>query len=145
MVGAMERNQPLPALALALVLAAGAGIGGAARASTPLAEDEHVTRSLLAAAVGDKIRRECPTISARVFTALQEASALRRYALSKGHSEGDIEAFLEDRAEEQRLRRLRDAYLAEHGAREGDAESYCRLGRDEIARNSLAGRLLRAD
>ena len=54
MVGAMERNQPLPALALALVLAAGAGIGGAARASTPLAEDEHVTRSLLAAAVGDK-------------------------------------------------------------------------------------------
>jgi hypothetical protein len=145
MVGEMTKNQPLRALALALVLAAGAGTVGVAQASTPLAEDEHVTRSLLAAAVGDKIRRECPTISARIFAALQEASELRRYALSKGHSEGEIEAFLDDRAQEERLRRLRDAYLAENGAREGDAESYCRLGRDEIARNSLTGRLLRAD
>jgi len=110
----------------------------------PLSQDAHVTRSLLAAAVGDEIRKNCPTISARLFRALTKAKALERYALNKGYTEDQIEAFLDSKDERARMTALRDAYLAQNGVVPADADSYCRLGLAEIERGSLTGSLLRA-
>ncbi len=125
-----------------LVLAIGLATPLAAK--VPLREEAHINGALLSAAVGDEIRKNCPTISARFFTFFNERSKLKQYALDRGYSEREIETFIESKAEQKRMEGLRDAYLAENGVTEGDAESYCRLGRAEIAKGSLTGRLLRS-
>lgn len=112
------------------------------QALVPLGQEPHVWNSLLSAMIGDQIRIHCPTISARMFTVLRKAAALERYALDLGYSREEIDAFLNNEEEMARMRREAGLYLAEHGVRNGDPESYCRLGREEIARGSLIGELL---
>jgi hypothetical protein len=109
-----------------------------------LKEDRHVTDSLVAGRVGDVIRTQCASISVRWFVAYGKLNDLKAYALAKGYAEAAVKAFLRDKAEKARIAGLADAYLARAGARPGDRESYCRVGRDEIARGTLAGSMLRS-
>jgi hypothetical protein len=109
----------------------------------PLAENERVVNEFLAAAVGDQIRKNCGSISARFFYVMQRASELEDYALSLGYTEEDIEAMREDPEAKARLRAMRDEYLAQNGVVAGDEESYCRLGRREMEEGTLIGSLLR--
>mgnify|MGYP002629024601 CR=1 FL=1 len=111
----------------------------------PLEENARVKSEFLSAAVGDEIRKNCPSISARMFRALGRVNALQDYALGLGYSKADIKAMREDPAAKANLRAMRDAYMAKHGVRPGDSDSYCRLGREEIEKNSLTGWLLRAN
>jgi hypothetical protein len=76
---------------------------------------------MLAAAVGDRIRTECPTISPRLFVVWRKARALERYALKQGYSAAQIDAYTSS-----------DAHRA-----------HCRVGAAEIAANSPIGELLR--
>lgn len=130
-----------PFLGLALLAAPAAGI---AAALEPLAENPRVQSEFLAAAVGDEIRKNCPTISARLFRAAHMARELERYALGLGYTEEDIRAMRKDPAAKALLERRRDAYLSANGVIDGNPDSYCRLGREEIAAKTLTGRLLRA-
>lgn len=138
---AMFRHARFNALvgATAVVLA----LAPAAGAQVPLRDNEHINTQLLAAAVGDKIRKTCPTISARMFTVLRKARALESYAREQGYSEDEVEAFLDSPKEKARIRGKAAEYMAARGVVEGDAESYCRLGRNEIAKGSLIGSLLK--
>ena len=111
----------------------------------PLEENARVKAEFLSAAVGDEIRKNCPGISARTLRALGKLNDLRSYALGLGYSNADIKAMRENPAAKTNLKALRDAYMAKHGVTEGDSESYCRLGREEIKKNSLTGWLLRAN
>ncbi|WP_420863077.1 DUF5333 domain-containing protein [Algirhabdus cladophorae] len=113
-------------------------------AATPLNQDTHIKNSLLAAAVGDEIRKNCDAISARMLVVFSKTKALERYALDQGHSEDDIKAFLKDKTERKRMEALRDAYLKNGGVTKGDSASYCALGQKEIAADSLTGQLLRS-
>lgn len=128
-------------LGLALLTASAAVNAGALE---PLAENPRVQSEFLAAAIGDEIRKNCPTISARLFRALHMARELERYALGLGYTEEDIRAMRKDPAAKALLNRRRDEYLSANGVVEGDRDSYCRLGREEIAAKTLTGRLLRA-
>ncbi|TCP58639.1 hypothetical protein EV663_11919 [Rhodovulum bhavnagarense] len=130
-------------MVLATLIAVATATAATGAPLPPLREDPHVWNSLFAAAVGDEIRRNCPTISARLFRAIRAMGALESYARDQGYSDAQIEAFLDSDEERALMRRARDAYLDKHGVRSGDAESYCRLGREEIARNTLTGSLLR--
>ena len=110
----------------------------------PLIEDQHVVQEFVAAAVGDEIRKNCPTISARVLTVIGRINELSGYARDRGYSSAEIDAFRESPANKAELNRRRDAYLAANGVVAGDAESYCRLGRSEIEARSRIGTLLRS-
>lgn len=110
----------------------------------PLGQNERVVREFFAVAVGDEIRQNCPTISARIFYVLGKARELERYAKSLGYTDAEIRAMRKDPENKARLEAMRDAYLAENGVVPGDAESYCRLGRQEIANNTLIGSLIRS-
>ena len=125
-------------------LVAGSLAGASASSLPPINQDEHIINSLLAAAIGDEIRKNCSTITPRMFRVYTKAKALERYALKKGYSEEEIEAFLESKDEREAMRARRDAYLQANGVVEADAESYCALGEKEIAAGSLTGFLLRA-
>jgi hypothetical protein len=113
-------------------------------ALTPLNQEEHINASLMAARVGDIIRKTCPTISPRWFTVYMKAKDLETYARKMGYQEDAVKAFLKNKDEKARVRAIAEAYMAEHGVVAGNVESYCKLGREEIAAGSLIGSLLRS-
>ncbi len=110
----------------------------------PLPEETHINDSLRAGRIGDVIRKTCPSVSARMFVVLGKIEDLKRYALDKGYSRDEVEAFLKNPEQKARLKTEAAAYLEAAGAVEGDTESYCKVGRDEIAKGSLVGELLRS-
>lgn len=114
-------------------------------ALTPLPEEKHINNQLLAASVGDEIRKNCPTVSARMFVVWRKANALERYARDKGYQEDEVKAFLKSKDERKRMERLRNAYLEKNGVTKGNPDSYCALGHKEIKNKSLIGELLRAN
>lgn len=127
---------------LILPLALVAAFASPAAALEPLSTERHINDSLISARVADRIRKTCPSIDGRVIYAFSQARALKSYARAKGYSEAEIEAFLDSKAERARIYAVAEAYLAQQGATEGDAESYCAVGRNEIAGKSLIGSLL---
>jgi len=109
-----------------------------------LGTQPYVMDRLFAAAVGDEIRKACGSISPRLLRVYREAKALERWALDQGYTQDEIDAFLDDRSERQKLEKRRDAYLLASGARKGEPETYCVMGRDEISKGTLIGYLLKA-
>lgn len=126
-------------IAIALTAAA---LAAPAAAQEPLAQEKYVNDRLIAARVADRVRRECPSINARIVYAWSQARALKRYAENKGYSSSEIHAFLDSKQDKARIYAAAEDYLTRNGARKGDAESFCRIGRNEIASKSVAGSLL---
>lgn len=135
-----------PALLSAVFVALLGAFSGAVAAQNlpPIEEEEYITQELLAAAIGNLIRRNCDSISARTFRVIGRAKKLRDYALGLGYSEDEIRAYLESREEIRRFREMAWDYLISRGASKDDPESICRVGRQEIAGNTPAGQLLRS-
>ena len=128
----------VPAI-LAASLAAGAA---AAQARPPLNEEPHINHSLIAAAIGELIRRNCSSISPRYLVVFSKIRALETYARKKGYTEEEVEAFLDDKDEQKRVRRAAMAYLKQQGVVKDDEASYCAAGRAEIEKGTLTGELL---
>ncbi|SIS61999.1 DUF5333 domain-containing protein [Paracoccus saliphilus] len=133
------RNRMAAALAATLALTA-----MPAAALEPLSQERYINDRLIAARIADRIRRECPSIDARMIYAWSQARALKKYARGKGYSDAQIEAFLDSRPDKDRIYGVAEDYMARNGVTKGDAESYCRLGRDEIAGKTVTGSLLSA-
>ncbi|MCX7644996.1 MAG: DUF5333 domain-containing protein [Rhodobacteraceae bacterium] len=135
----MRTSSKILSLALAALMPATV----AAADLPPLAQNERVRNEFLAGAVGDEIVDNCPSISARMLVVISKLNDLQRYARSLGYTNEDIRAFRKSPENRAELNRLRDEYLAAHGVVPGDPESYCRLGRQEIANGTLIGSLIR--
>jgi hypothetical protein len=129
------------ALTLALTLALAAPL--AAAAPVPLAQERHINGELVAAQVGDILRKTCPAASARMVTVFSRLRALEAYARKAGYTEAEVKAFLNDPAQKARVRAEAEAYLAAAGAVKGDAQSHCRVAREEVRKGTAAGTLLR--
>ena len=110
----------------------------------PIGENSYIVESFVAGRAGDVIRKTCPSISARMFVVYSELKALERHARDQGYTEADFKAFRENKAEKDRIKAMAAKYLKAAGAVEGDAETYCKVGRDEIAKASRMGKLLRS-
>ena len=135
----MEIHARKKLIAIALTAAT---LAAPALALEPLAQERYVNDRLIAARVADRVRRECPSINARIVYAWSQARALKRYAENKGYSSSEIDAFLDSKQDKARIYAAAEDYLTRNGARKGDAESFCRIGRNEIASKSVAGSLL---
>lgn len=129
--------------AAALVASLGPATATAA-AQVPLAQNSYITDRLVQARVADLVRRGCPSIDARMVRAFREARALKRHALDQGYTEAQIDAFLDSREERSRIYAQADRYMRDRGVVNGQPDTFCRLGRDEIARQTIAGSLLSA-
>lgn len=136
----MKRNTFLGAGLIAAMIATAAP----ALAQAPMAQDKYLNDRLVAARVANRIRRECPSIDLRVVSAWSQARALQSYARKQGNSDAAIDEYLDNRAVKDRIYGIAETYLAQQGATAGDAESFCRVGRDEIAKNTVSGSLLSA-
>lgn len=130
----------IASLTAAAVLAS--GLAAPAFAKTPLSHERYITDRLIAARVADRIRRECPSLNGRVVYAYGEARKLQRYALDRGYSKAEIDRFLDDRKEKDRIYAVAEKYLTQQGARKGNPESFCKVGRQEMANGTVSGSLL---
>ena len=130
-----------PALLAGVILATLAAAPG--QALEPLSREAYVNERLVAARVADRIRRECPAINANMVRAFAAAQSLKAYAQRKGYAEAEIDAFLKDRAQRQRVYAEAERYMADRGVRAGDVQSFCKLGYAEIEAGSIAGSLIR--
>ncbi len=134
-----------PTFAAAAVASLVMGIAGASAAQTPLQEDPTVRQGFYAIGLADKVRRNCPQMSPRLVRAYSFLKSLQAYARDAGYSDADIEALRENDAAKDALEREIDADLRARGALPGNSAGYCKVGREEIARGTQAGRLLKGN
>ena len=93
--------------------------------------------------LADEVRKNCPSISPRMIRAYTYLRSIESYARKVGYTEPQIRALAENRAEKEKLRTRIRADLAKRGAKAGSPEGFCKVGREEIAKNTASGRLLR--
>ena len=109
-----------------------------------LPNEEDINDGLLAVGIADEIRKNCPSISGRVVKAILFMNSLEKLALSRGYSEDQIEAYVNSDAEKAKMRAKGEEYLATKGVNRANPETFCDLGRAEIASGSQIGSFLRA-
>jgi Family of unknown function (DUF5333) len=115
-----------------------------ALALMPINEEPVINETLLQGFIGDAIDDNCDTIEARKLRALGELNKLRDYALKQGYTSAEVRAFVTDKEEKARGKALAAEWLKERGAEPGNQDAYCRIGEEEIAKESLIGYLLRS-
>ena len=111
----------------------------------PINQEQHINDTLLQGFIADKIDDNCDAISARKLRALSELNSLRNYALDKGYTSAEVKAFVTSKTEKARGKAQAADWLKAKGAVEGDQAGYCKIGQEEIAKDSLIGQLLRHD
>ncbi len=116
-----------------------------ASALPPLHENPTVVNGFYAIGLADELRKNCGSIEPRWFRAYNFLKALERYAREAGYTEADIDALTDNKAEKEKLRERIRKDLAARGASQKTPEGYCTVGREEIAKDTMAGRLLRAN
>jgi Family of unknown function (DUF5333) len=127
----------------ALTLAALA-IAAPAHALVPINQEPTIINTLLQGFIGDAIDDNCDTIEARKLRALGELNKLKDYALAQGYSADEIRDLVKSKEEKAKGKALAAEWLKERGAEPGNPEAYCRIGEEEIAKESLVGYLLRS-
>lgn len=109
---------------------------------TAMRKDARVHNELLGASIAYLIDENCPDLSLRKFRLINKAYQLQKHANTLGYSLGEIKNYVDSKVEQDRFRSIAEPMLAKQGARKGNAESYCAVGRAEIAKGSFAGKLL---
>lgn len=117
---------------------------GPVSAANPLRNDETVFDGLMAVASADEIQKNCPTISPRLIRAFFFMKSLERHANRLGFSTEDIEAYVNDKDEQDVMRTATWNYLGSVGVAQDQPETFCEAGRNEITRKSQIGVLLRS-
>ncbi len=128
---------------LTLTLAALA-VAAPAYALVPINEEPKIMDTLLQGFIGDAIDDNCDTIDARKLRALGELTKLRDYALDQGYSADEIRDLVKSKEEKAKGKAQAAEILKERGAEPGNPEAYCKIGEEEIAKESLIGYLLRS-
>ncbi len=130
---------------LSASLAATLFFSAPAFALPPLHEDPTVVNGFYAIGLADEVRKKCKSIEPRWLTAYNFLKSLESYARKAGYSQEQIDELADNKDEKQKLKRKIRRDLAERGATKETPEGYCTVGREEIAKDTMAGRLLRAN
>ena len=113
-------------------------------ALTPLHQNPTVVDRFYSIGLADAVRKNCGTIDARMFRAYRYLKSIESYAREAGYTDAQIDEFVDNKAEKAKLKARIARDLAKRGATAKNPEGYCTVGREEIAKGSAAGRLLRA-
>lgn len=113
-------------------------------ALAPLHKNPTVVNGFYNIGLADELRKNCDAIDARMFRAFSYIKSIERFAREAGYSDAEIDEFVDNKQEKEKLRARIRADLAKRGASPKTPEGYCTVGREEIAKGSAAGRLLRA-
>ncbi len=134
----MKKRNSLAAFGLAATL-----LAGPAGAQTPLKDVAYVRDGIIHVGMAYEISEKCGDLNARLFRGLGFLQSLKNHARGLGYTEAEIDAYVNDAAEKDRLEAIARAALADLGVVEGVESSYCAVGRAQIAANTRVGWLLR--
>ncbi|RYH03273.1 hypothetical protein EU805_06000 [Salipiger sp. IMCC34102] len=112
-------------------------------ASAQLRDETAITEGLIAVGMAYEISEQCDSISARTLTGIATLFGLKNQARSLGYSSAEVDAFVDNDAEKDRLEAIAWTRLERLGVDRADRESFCRVGRARIAQGDAVGRLLR--
>ncbi len=118
-------------------------VAGTTAARSELRDEPSVTEGLIAVAIAYEIGEQCGDLSARRLAGINYLFALKAEAERLGYSDAEIDAFVDNDAEQDRLKAVARTRLVALGAVAGQAQSYCDVGRGQIVSNTVAGQLLR--
>lgn len=115
-----------------------------AQAKQPLKEVSSVWNGLLNIGIASEIGEYCPNIAPRTARGLLRLNSIRNEAKALGYSNDEIEAFRTSASNKAQMRAEGEAYMASKGVVKGQNETYCALGKAEMASSSAIGSLLKA-
>lgn len=115
-----------------------------ALAKPPLNQVAAIDDALFDLGVADRIRKNCPTIGARMFRAITYVRKLETDARALGYTNAEIETYTDSKADKARMRAKAAAFFKAKGVDTSDPQSYCAFGHAEIQKSSRIGSLLRA-
>ena len=110
-----------------------------------LYDHEGVNNGLVVAGIVEEIDDQCPSLKVRVVRGALFLRSLHRLAGDAGFTDEEIEAYVDDREQEAFLRQIAQDWLTERGAAQGDPETYCAIGREEMANDTQIGSFLKED
>ena len=114
-----------------------------AAALEPLKDVAYVRDGIIAVGIAYEIGDKCGAIEARFLRGLGFLQGLKDHAAGLSYTDAEIDAYIDDDAEKDRLEAVARQQLAELGAVAGDEASYCAVGEAQIAAGTQVGRLLR--
>ena len=109
-----------------------------------LDQEVEINEGLIAISMADTIRTSCPEILARYIKAFIFLKSLESQARALGYDGSEIEAFINDADEKDRVLSLAQARLTTIGALPHQPATYCTVGLAEIQTGSAIGKLLKA-
>lgn len=109
----------------------------------PLKDVAAVRDGIIAVGMAYEIGDKCGSIEARYLRGLSYLNELKATAADLGYSQAEIDAYIDDDAEKDRLEAIARQQLADLGAVPGDEASYCTVGAAQIAAATQVGQLLR--
>ena len=118
-------------------------MAGPTIARPALKDVPEVREGIIYAGMAYEISRRCDGISARMWRGMNYLQSLKRRAQELGYSDAEIEAYIDDSAEKNRLEGIARQQLAQLGVVRDDPATYCAVGRSQMAANTRVGWLLR--
>lgn len=113
-----------------------------AKAVTPLYDDPVLREGFYKIGLAEELRRNCPRIAPKLVRAYAFLKELEKYAMDAGYSRDDFKQAEGSLAQKPDMRAQIEASLSQRGVRPGDSDSYCAVGRQEIARGTQIGEML---
>lgn len=104
---------------------------------------ERVTEGLIAAGMAIELAEKCDGVQVRYIRGLNFLQGLKSHLEGLGYSDSEIDAYIDNRSEKQRLETIARQRLNALGVRTGDASTYCTVARGQIDQNTQVGRLMR--
>ena len=109
----------------------------------PLKDESSVRDGIIAVGMAYEIGDKCGSIEARYLRGLSYLNQLKSHAAELGYTQAEIDGYIDDHAEKDRLEALARQQLADLGAIVGDEASYCAVGTAQIVAGTQVGQLLR--
>ncbi|MBT8409644.1 MAG: DUF5333 domain-containing protein [Alphaproteobacteria bacterium] len=125
----------------ALALVAATSLSAEAR--VPLQDDKTIDDGLTLVAIGNYLRKQCDAVTPRYWKTYTFMRSLQARARDLGYSDDEIEDYLEDDTEKDRVKARARAYLVARGADFDAPDTFCTVGRAEIENDTSVGRFLK--
>jgi hypothetical protein len=104
---------------------------------------ERVTEGLIAAGMAIELDDNCGDVRIRMLRGLSFLQGLKNHLQDLGYSNDEIDAYIDNRTEKQRLEALARQRLNALGVRTDDPATYCTVAQAQIAEGTQVGQLLR--
>lgn len=117
-------------------------VSGAQAQSSP-SDVAGVSEGLIAAGMAIELGDYCDDVSVRMIRGLNFLQGLKRDLRDAGFSEDEIDAYIDDDQEKDRLEAIARNRLSDLGVVTTDPATYCTAAQGQIAQGTQVGQLLR--